>query len=520
MKIKSLGAGQKAQSSQGITQAADNAGQSSAEFSLRQEFQAALATFAGQAPLAGTLSQVSLATFEVAQSILTVNASQQASTIKERDFRDTDYNGQKSHKKDRDSAIANTNDSVITQDSKAGSKESEDKDPSDNKDAKQADLATQPGSAPSVSRTLQTVTQTSTAAAATVANQNEVKAEPQPTIELAPPSAQASALLGQNLSGDRGAPSSEQSKLAPTNVAQQGSAATSTTATETQSSSTVDSAAATQGITGLNAAIGQQGSVHAAGQQEQAVGNAIGVVDAAATTAESSAIIASVLAALTKRLTAQTAASGELVAHINQNSISDSGLAKHETSALQALQNVRGESALKGEFLRNSEQTARTPRFQPSKILERVEATLKEAARSRDGKTISFRLDPPELGTLKVDVSIRDGALHARISTENSTVAGILREKAYELQSMLRKLGLEVERVSVSVHENSTPHGGEFSQARDETGNSGSQNKGNDREFNNFGAGSDFASGEQQGVLSGLGSKGLGHIDSNGGWVA
>ena len=85
------------------------------------------------------------------------------------------------------------------------------------------------------------------------------------------------------------------------------------------------------------------------------------------------------------------------------------------------------------------------------RMLERVEATLKEAARSRDGKTISVRLDPAQLGRVKVDVSLREGALHARITPENREVLVSLREHAHELQGALRKLGLNVDSVSVTV---------------------------------------------------------------------
>jgi flagellar hook-length control protein FliK len=102
-----------------------------------------------------------------------------------------------------------------------------------------------------------------------------------------------------------------------------------------------------------------------------------------------------------------------------------------------------------------SEQASRSSktltRPQTAKMLERVEATLKEAARSRDGRTISLHLEPVNLGKVKVDVSLREGVLHARIAPENQQVMTALREHAHELQSSLRKLGLDVESVSVSV---------------------------------------------------------------------
>lgn len=97
---------------------------------------------------------------------------------------------------------------------------------------------------------------------------------------------------------------------------------------------------------------------------------------------------------------------------------------------------------------RSAKQLARP---QLRRMLDRVESTLKEAARSRDGKTISLRLDPVQLGRVKVDVSLREGTLHARITPENQQVLVALREHSHELQSALRKLGLNVDSVTVTV---------------------------------------------------------------------
>lgn len=87
----------------------------------------------------------------------------------------------------------------------------------------------------------------------------------------------------------------------------------------------------------------------------------------------------------------------------------------------------------------------------PERILERVDQALKEAARSKDGSSISMRLDPPQLGSIRVDLSIKDGTLHARLVPESAAVLQILRERAHELHAGLRQLGLDVDKVTVSV---------------------------------------------------------------------
>jgi hypothetical protein len=92
-------------------------------------------------------------------------------------------------------------------------------------------------------------------------------------------------------------------------------------------------------------------------------------------------------------------------------------------------------------------------RVQVHRMLEKVESAMKEAARSRDGKTIRFRVEPFNVGEVKVDVSLREGQLHARLKAENPQVTAVLRDRAHELQGALRKLGLDVDNVTVTVSE-------------------------------------------------------------------
>lgn len=88
---------------------------------------------------------------------------------------------------------------------------------------------------------------------------------------------------------------------------------------------------------------------------------------------------------------------------------------------------------------------------QALRTMEKVENALKEVARSRDGKTISVRLDPPRLGKVNIDLTYREGVMHARIVAEAPAVTTLLRDKAPELQMLLRRIGLTASDVNVSV---------------------------------------------------------------------
>lgn len=91
------------------------------------------------------------------------------------------------------------------------------------------------------------------------------------------------------------------------------------------------------------------------------------------------------------------------------------------------------------------------PRAHEARTMEKVESVLKEAVKAKDGKSITLRLDPPSLGAMRIDVGLKDGILHAKLIPESLQVGNFLRENAHELVISLRKLGLQVEKVTVSV---------------------------------------------------------------------
>jgi flagellar hook-length control protein FliK len=123
--------------------------------------------------------------------------------------------------------------------------------------------------------------------------------------------------------------------------------------------------------------------------------------------------------------------------------------ARSVSPALNAMGGVSGTKATQND---SSPRAMRyLNRAMTARMMERVESALKEAARSRDGKTISLHLEPVQLGRVKVDVSLRDGALHARVTPQSQEVLHALREHSHELQTALRRLGLDVERVTVQV---------------------------------------------------------------------
>jgi flagellar hook-length control protein FliK len=500
MKIKGIGA-QKAQMAQGVSQAGQSESNAGTDLSLRQEFHAALANFAGRAATNSSSSQLALSTFDVAP------IPTQTRDLFERP------------REQRPALPADQATQLSAQELPADSGASQDRDLSDRNQAatdagpeQQEQIATEA----EVSATDDAVEVPAAASAPVVATAQAAApaAVAKAGAEAPPEVMEGETPLASNLEqANSSAPQTngKKSDYSADNAAKQGknqpqTALEATTESTAQPLPQVNGSPVVQ-VTKPNASEDAESrGLLAAGQQ--------------AKTADSS-LTAALAAMISQRVSTAGSASGatsdgarDAVSRITSPSASG----RNEVGG-QSAPNIRIDQGLRGEFSKNAEQVTKPSRIQPSKLLERIEATLKEAARSRDGKTISLRLDPPDLGAVKVDVTIRDGGLHARVTADNAQVASVIREKAYELQSMLRKLGLAVEKVTISVHEGMSSPQGEFSQGFADTGNSRSQNQEKPREFKDFSVGSSFASPEQVATPA-VGAHGSAKQELPSGWVA
>ncbi|GEM_PF-3451438 len=129
------------------------------------------------------------------------------------------------------------------------------------------------------------------------------------------------------------------------------------------------------------------------------------------------------------------------------------------TSQVDSAQRVEaGQAKLRESFEQGDVEKKLKSQFSKKDMTQavlKVEEALREAVKLKDGKTISLRLDPPDLGAVKIDVTVKDGSIYARVVAESSQVAAFLREKGSELQQALRRIGLDVDQVNVFVGSNS-----------------------------------------------------------------
>jgi len=150
-------------------------------------------------------------------------------------------------------------------------------------------------------------------------------------------------------------------------------------------------------------------------------------------------------------------------------------VASHSQLALRASGGQRGSSnntatttALplqqQGEMHRSTEEK-KMPRLPPSlhsRLLEHVKKMLHDVEQlTKNGSSLSFRLDPPQLGNVHVYMRVHGGTLHARISPDNSEVVNFLRDKGGEIHESLRKVGLSFEEIKVSFGGTDISQGGD-----------------------------------------------------------
>mgnify|MGYP000352192521 CR=1 FL=1 len=87
------------------------------------------------------------------------------------------------------------------------------------------------------------------------------------------------------------------------------------------------------------------------------------------------------------------------------------------------------------------------------RFVQRV-ARAFEAIGARAG-TVRLRLSPPELGTLRVEIAVRDGALSARLQAENHTVRNLLLDNLPALRERLAQQDIRIDRFQVDIFDQS-----------------------------------------------------------------
>ncbi|MGC4003564.1 MAG: flagellar hook-length control protein FliK [Pirellulales bacterium] len=77
-----------------------------------------------------------------------------------------------------------------------------------------------------------------------------------------------------------------------------------------------------------------------------------------------------------------------------------------------------------------------------------------------DGGEMKIRLSPPELGAVKLEVSLRDGTLIARMETETAAAKTVLLDNLPQLRERLAEQNVRIESFEVDVRDQQSPSDG------------------------------------------------------------
>lgn len=107
----------------------------------------------------------------------------------------------------------------------------------------------------------------------------------------------------------------------------------------------------------------------------------------------------------------------------------------------------RGEA---GETRLAAPRAVAEPRIEPREFLTRQ--VLPGLATARDeGRAVTLRLDPPELGALRVQVTVRDRSVVAVLEAERPETRQLLGDNLAQLRDALQQQGFGIDRIEVSL---------------------------------------------------------------------
>jgi flagellar hook-length control protein FliK len=114
------------------------------------------------------------------------------------------------------------------------------------------------------------------------------------------------------------------------------------------------------------------------------------------------------------------------------------------------------------------------------KITSSVENSIKMLIANNESQ-VSIKLNPPELGRVQIELSIKDNSVHARVNTENTAVREVILSNMDQLKSNLENAGVHVTQIDVEVGGFKNQFDKQFGQENtgNGTGGTGSGNGGN-----------------------------------------
>lgn len=166
-------------------------------------------------------------------------------------------------------------------------------------------------------------------------------------------------------------------------------------------------------------------------------------------------------------------AAGPAVAHLASPQVAEQSAASASAAATKASATSEAKPGLLSSLNRldraghssrganRAGQTDSTSHVDPARFVSRV-ARAVQTAHERGGP-LHLRLSPPELGAMRMELSVNQGTLTATIETDNQIAKQVLLDNLPALRDRLAEQNIKVERFDVDVRRDST--GGQHQQS-------------------------------------------------------
>ncbi|WDI43040.1 flagellar hook-length control protein FliK [Bremerella sp. P1] len=119
---------------------------------------------------------------------------------------------------------------------------------------------------------------------------------------------------------------------------------------------------------------------------------------------------------------------------------------------------------------------SQAPKLDPKQQIRLINRVARAVETTPPGQSIKIRLNPSELGQLKVEIKIENGNMTAKIEAENAATRQVLLENLPQLRERLAESNINVQQFEVELMGQQTPQDGSASTFADQSeGQSGSQ---------------------------------------------
>lgn len=112
---------------------------------------------------------------------------------------------------------------------------------------------------------------------------------------------------------------------------------------------------------------------------------------------------------------------------------------------------VNGSSGVAGAAAVTGASPVSATRSDVEPVLDQVTSGV--VASHRGGHEVRLRLNPPELGSLLIDVAVREGVVTARLETTQSGTQQLLTDNIHQLRDALAQQGLAIDKIDVSMND-------------------------------------------------------------------